>query len=135
MALFFGLGFFAFMGLYETTPMQMIESQITGRSPASVVSPLKSTEVLNIDCSNFAQELSVPAHHVRLEGYMCDKVLDFNKVQIQNVTTGKVATLFNSGKSKYMTDFIQLVEGKNQISLSYVMKDQKSKTLDLTIVR
>jgi hypothetical protein len=135
--LFLVLGFFVSMSLYETTPIEMIESKITGRVPASVAAAaaLKSTEVLNIDCSDFAQELTVPAHHVRLEGYLCDKIANPDKVTIQNVTTGKTATLFNHGKSKYMTDFIQLVGGKNQISFSYVMKDQKTKTLDLTIVR
>jgi hypothetical protein len=137
MILFVVLGFFAFMGLYETTPIEMIESQITGRMPASVVAAtaLKSTETLNIDCSDFSQEIKVPAHHVRLEGYLCDKTPNPDKVIIQNVTTGKNATLFNRGKTKYMTDFIQLVDGKNQISFSYVMKDQKTKTVDLTIIR
>jgi hypothetical protein len=135
LALFFVFGVFAFLSLYETTPIQMIESQITGRNPASVAAPLKSTEILNIDCSNFAQEITVPAHHVRLEGYLCDKIPNPSDVRIQNVTTGKDATLFKSGKAKYMTDFIQLVNGKNQITLSYMMKDQKTKTLDLTIIR
>ena len=124
------------MGLYETTPIEMIESQITGRSPASIATvSLKSTEVLKIDCANFDQELRVPAHQVRLEGYMCDKIMNEKDVTIVNETTGKTATLFNKGKTQYMTDFIQLKDGENRISFNYKQKDQSLKTIDLMIVR
>lgn len=145
MMLFVVFGLMAFMGLYETTPMQMIESQITGRNPASVASTavLKATEVLQVDCSNFDQEISVPAHQVRLEGYLCDKTADQGEVSVRNETTGKTATLFNRGKSKYMTDFIQLADGKNEISLSYPLSSphkghdatQKLKKIALTIIK
>ena len=129
-------GFFAFVGVYETTPIEMIESQITGRGPASVAATaaLRSTEVLKIDCANFAQELKVPANQVRLEGYLCDKEAS-KDVSITNETTGKTATLFNKSKSEYMTDFIQLKDGKNQITLSYVSKNQQVKKVDLTILK
>jgi len=129
-------GFFAFVGVYETTPIEMIESQITGRGPASVAATaaLRSTEVLKIDCANFAQELKVPANQVRLEGYLCDKEAS-KDVSITNETTGKTATLFNKSKSEYMTDFIQLKDGKNQITLSYVSKNQQIKKVDLTILK
>lgn len=137
MILFFVFGFIAFMGLYETTPMEMIESQITGRGPASVAASvaMRSTEVLKIDCVNFNQELKVPAHQVRLEGYLCDKTPNQKEVTITNETTGKTAMLFNKGKSEYMTDFIQLIDGKNQITLSYVAKNQQVKKVDLTILK
>src|SRR5690606_27534632 len=137
LSLFVVFGFIAFMGMYETTPIQMIESQITGRTPASVAAAtsVKSTEVLKIDCSEFNQEIHVPAHHVRLEGYLCNKVPDASKVYLKNETTGKSATLFNRGMIRYMTDFIQLVEGKNNISLSFVLKDKSTKRVDLTLIR
>ncbi|MES2768560.1 MAG: hypothetical protein V4596_05375 [Bdellovibrionota bacterium] len=137
MILFFAFGFIAFMGLYETTPMQLIESQITGRAPASVAASvaMKSTEVLKIDCANFNQEVKIPAHQVRLEGYLCDKLPNQKEISIRNETTGKTATLFNKGKSEYMTDFIQLKDGKNQITLSYVSKNQQVKKVDLTILK
>ena len=137
MMLFSAFGLMAFMSLYETTPIEMIESQIAGRNPASVASAaaLKATEVLQVDCSSFAQEISVPAHQVRLEGYLCDKTSDQKKVSIRNETTGKTATLFDRGKSKYMTDFIQLADGKNEISLSYPIKDQKLKKIALTLIK
>ncbi len=126
-----------FTGLYETTPIQMIESQFTGRGPASVgaVAAIKSIEVLQVDCANFAQEIVVPAHQVRLEGYLCDKNTDQKSVTIRNETTGKTATLFNKGKEGYMTDFIQLKGGKNQITLSYLSKKNEKKKIDLTLVR
>lgn len=140
MILFAVFGLMAFMSLYERTPIDMIESQITGtgRVPASVggvAAQLKATEVLQVDCSNFDQEISVPAHQVRLEGYLCDKILEEKGISIRNETTGKTATLFNPGKQKYMTDFIQLTGGKNLISMSYTLKGQKVKKIDLTLIR
>lgn len=136
MILFSTFGFIAFIGLYENTPIQIIESQITGRNPASVasVAAMKSTEILKIDCANFQQELKVPAHQVRLEGYLCDKTLG-KEVTIRNETTGKEATLFKRGNSEYMTDFIQLKPGKNQITLSYVSTKQQPQKVDLTILK
>lgn len=135
--LFFLFGLMAFMSLYETTPMEMIESKIAGRNPASVASTVavKATEILQVDCSNFNQEISVPAHQVRLEGYLCDRVTVKNGVSIKNETTGKTATLFDRGKSKYMTDFIQLANGKNEISLSYPLKDQKVRKIALILIK
>ncbi len=135
--LFGFLGCIAFLGIYETTPIQMIESQITGRTPASVAATaqMKSTEVLKIDCSEFNQEIKVPAHHVRLEGYLCSKTSDASQVVLKNETTGKSATLFNRGVSRYMTDFIQLVDGRNQISLSYALNDKRTKKVDLVLIR
>lgn len=128
-------GFFVFGSVYERTPIEMIESQITGRGPASVAASvaMKSTEVLKIDCADFAQELKVPAKHVRLHGVLCDKNAS-KEVMIRNETTGKTVTLFNKSQSEYMTDFIQLKDGKNQITLSYVSKD-KAKKVDLTILK
>lgn len=135
MAIFFVFGFIAFMGLYETTPIQMIESQITGRGPASVAAnvKMKSVEILQIDCASFNQEVPVSAHQVRLEGYLCDN--NNSDVSIRNETTGKSATLFNKGKSVYMTDFIQLASGKNQITLSYIAKNKQLKKVDLTVIK
>lgn len=135
MIVFLMFGFFAFGSVYERTPIEMIESQITGRGPASVAATasLRSTEVLKIDCSNFAQELKIPAKQVRLEGYLCDKNAS-KDVLIRNETTGKTATLFKKSKSEYMTDFIQLKDGKNQITLSYVSSNQPKK-IELTILK
>jgi hypothetical protein len=134
---FFVLGLFSFLGLYEKTPIQMIESGFTGRDPASVAATatLKSTEILTIDCANFNQEVSVPAHQVRLEGYLCDMHPEQKGISIWNQTTGKVATLFKPGRSRYMTDFIQLVSGKNKIKLSYLSKGNQPKEVELTIIK
>lgn len=125
------------MGLYETTPIEMIESKITGRTPASVAAAasIKSTAVLKIDCSDFGQELRVTAYHVRLEGYLCNKASEDSGVFLKNETTGKSATLFPRGMTRYMSDFIQLVEGQNQISLSYVLKDKSTKRVELMLIR
>ena len=136
MVFFVLFGLIVFSGLYETTPIQMIESQITGRGPASVAASvaLKSVQILKVDCASFVQEMAVPARQVRLEGYLCDQ--NAKNVSIRNETTGKSATLFSrGGKAEYMTDFIQLKEGKNQITLSYLSKKNEPKKFDLTIVR
>ncbi len=137
LTVFFVLGLVSFLGLYEKTPIQMIESGFTGRNPASVAASvaIKSTEILRIDCSNFRQELPVPAHQVRLEGYLCDMDPEHKDFSIRNQTTGKNATLFKHGKSKYMTDYIQLAEGKNQITLSYLSKNKQRRELDLTLIK
>jgi len=132
---FLVLGLAVYFSVREATPIQMIERDVLGeRGPASVSVPtLKSTEILNVGCDDYKKEISVRALQVRLNGALCN-LKTAESVSLQNETTGQPATIFRRGSSEYTTDYIQLKNGKNQMSLTYTVNDKPHK-LDFVLIQ
>ncbi|MNL75426.1 hypothetical protein D3C87_2012290 [compost metagenome] len=54
------------------------------------------------------------------------KNFNSENVEIINRSNGYTASIFDSGKNKYQTDLIQLVQGENEITVRY--QDASGKT-------
>lgn len=127
-------GFISFLTLDTAgTSIEIIQNQITGRGPASIATPERHTEIVNVDCSDFDKEISVKARQVRIIGKLCDAKL-FTDVTLKNETQPNEPTLFKK-KGTFTTDYINLVQGANVLSLRLKDKNQKEIIKNLTVIR
>jgi hypothetical protein len=130
------LGFFVYLSLRETTPIELIKKDVLGeREPASIpTKTLKNTQILKLPCDADAQEIPVSAILVRLEGTLCNTKPNTKMISIENKTTGKPATLFVRKDAEYTTDYIRLQNGKNHIVMKY-MEGDHPQSIGLVLVQ
>jgi hypothetical protein len=102
-------------------------AKIEGRIPASIpvktetpVSTFNSKTELDLSCGKkLAGLLKVSGNFMQLHGKTCFKNFASENVEITNRSNGYTASVFESGKNKYQTDLIQLVQGENEITVRY----------------
>jgi hypothetical protein len=120
------LGYWIFIS-YSKAPDLRIES-ISSRAgavaslrfPASVTTPQSSTLTIEMDCDSLvAKPVKISQRKIRFTG-SCNSInKDFNNssFSIVNSTNGYTASLFVA-KNKFITDFIDLTAGQNEIQIS-----------------
>lgn len=135
LAILVGFGFISFLTLDTSgTSIDIIHNQLSGRTPASVAEAVDiSTETLNVDCLDFNKEVLVKAHQVRIVGKLCDEK-KFPETRLENITSTNEPTLFKK-KGTFTTDYFNLVEGANVISLRLKDKNQNEIIKNLTLIR
>lgn len=127
-----------------TVPAQAIKQQETARNPASFPEQSPSMtkpeqthfsklEDLAWDCKG-TQNSEMHATHVRLKGKTVCQNQTIKEIKIRNLSNGFTATVFANDKG-FLTDFIDLQVGANNIKVDYVDKQGKSITADLTVLR
>lgn len=119
-------------GTESGQPEQKIKANVSvGRFPSSV-----STEA-NVNVSSALREFAhydlscdkkglskkfkqtVAGHVIQLRGKICTPNLKESEIEIINNSNGFTASTFGNGSNKYLTDFIQLQKGDNEIVIRY----------------
>lgn len=71
---------------------------------------------------------------IRLTGTSCREG-EITKSEIQNRSNGFWATVFSTGKSAFITDYISLSAGENKIFITHQLKDMAPEYIELVFVR
>lgn len=126
-----------------TVPAQAIKAQEVARNPASLPEPkdpaqpqpthFSKLEDYAWDCKPKTQS-EIHATHFRIKGKTVCKGQAMKEIKIKNLSNGFTATVFANEKG-FLTDFIDLQPGANDIRIEYLDKLGKSTTADLTVLR
>ena len=106
------------------------------RTPASFTDLSSKKTLLNFEvpCDFTVQEQDTSASKIRFFGSLCAS--ETFRTQIINETNQSNATVFIDQRGKkFSSDYIPLNSGKNMILLSFIQKDGKTFSKNLTIVR
>lgn len=118
-----------------TVPVQATRAAETVRNPASLP-PVTDTqekpstnwsklEALQWDCKSKSQTTTISATHLRLKGQPFCRGQKLPDMKIVNKTNGFTASVFVNEKG-FLTDFINLKPGHNEILIEWT--DAKGKT-------
>lgn len=107
----------------------------SSRGPASVVtssetSQFAKAETLSFDCNKEWRGQELKATHLRIKAINCE-----GKAQVTNQSNGFTASLVYAKKAEFTTDFIDLVEGKNDLVISAIDSKGKKVQKNLRIDR
>jgi hypothetical protein len=157
------LGMFIYASVMNSNPYQaqadaLTPSGVESRSPASIVSlsaevervvlgsspetaaaqapAQKEAEVISLVCinGNTASTITSQAKQIRLRGPVCGGK-EVSDIEVINRTNGFRATIFQTDKVRYSSDYIHLAQGDNQIHLSYMDAEGEARSAELTISR
>lgn len=134
------LSLFSLKGIL-TVPDGLLVASTGERGPASLVagaSPESAgaageLETLTWDCRQKSEIPVVKSTHVRLKSKYCDRTTNPD-VRIKNLANGYTASVFAAAKG-FSTDFIDLREGLNEISIEWKNAKGESVSHAFTIRR
>lgn len=111
---------------HEANSVQMAAQQShreVNRSPATMEAPQAYTTI-DIDCSDH-KDYSTDADRVRLSGKICGKGT-LKRAEIINRATRAEAVIFlDQMEGSYLTDYMNLSNGKNPFELRFFFSDSK----------
>ncbi|MNS85126.1 hypothetical protein D3C72_1189820 [compost metagenome] len=106
---------------------QRVPASIPTKIEAPAASAFHMKTEMDLSCGKkLASLLKVSGGFMQLHGKSCVKNFNSENVEIINRSNGYTASIFDSGKNKYQTDLIQLVQGENEITVRY--QDASGKT-------
>lgn len=125
-------------------PTQAVRAIEAVRNPASLpeshdsLNPapvnLSKLEDLTWDCKNKNFNVELAATHFRLKGKAYCKGQPIKDLSVRNLSNGFTASIFTNEKG-FLTDFIDLQPGANEIRLVYNDRTGKASEVSLTILR
>lgn len=150
-ALVAALGLIIYTSMMSGNPYAEAVPSTAERVPASLASVIRlapqaetvaqkalhpETEVVTLNCFNGSTPLELKSHakQIRLRGPVCGGYV-FNQPEVINRTNGFVATLFETGRNNYSSDYIHLAVGTNQILISYTDASGDRRLAELTVLR
>jgi len=106
---------------------------ITFDSPKADAKPEPKVETFALNCLYDGAKINLTsaARQVRLKTDLCGHRLDLDKSNMVNRTNGFEATLFQLEKGGFSSDYIDLVEGQNQIVVQ--LADAKGRTISAQV--
>lgn len=106
------------------------------RNPASVVTSVASlqqtvgaSQVFEWDCGQTTQSIAVTGSQLRIKGGKCQNV------EVKNSTNGFTASVFQTSKEEFTTDFIDLAEGDNKIQIISLQADGTKTSYELLVFK
>ncbi len=137
------LGAASFMSLM-TIPAQATKVAEVGRNPASLpdsrdsIHPLQvnlsKLEDISWDCKSKNPNSVLSATHFRMKGKTACRGQAIKELKIKNLSNGFTATVFANEKG-FLTDFIDLQVGANDVQLEYLDYKGKLTTTSWTVLR
>jgi len=112
------------------TPASQQETQSPGISGATAQGQL---ETLTWNCKEPKSVPQVKSSHLRLKSVFCDK-REPSALTVTNTTNGYTAAVFLSAKG-FSTDFIDLKDGENKISVEWKSAKGKTERREVAVFR
>jgi hypothetical protein len=98
----------------------------------------KTNETLKVDvyCKNTgpARFRKTSENMVMLNLNICEEIKSLRHIWIKNETNGFKAQVFKTVGKNYRTDFIQMSNGTNKLSIESILKDGQKRVQSLEII-
>lgn len=104
-----------------------------GAGPVDMAPTAEPLETLQWDCQDYAAAPQFKGSHLRLKSRFCDKS-EPQELKVTNHSNGYTAAVFINA-SGFSTDFIDLKDGMNQISIEWTSGQGQKVKRDLSVVR